>query len=521
MGGACRAGAPVQCSNAATCVEDPSALACTYPGPSAWLVYEADEDTPAVDELYAVKESVFGVQQPIKISGSLPNAPVEHFTPLSFVWSPDARWLLFGTTEKSDTVSTRYYAVRFDRGIPEAPIALTSGLPPVDSMSWSPTEHELLFQGTDGSLYWIHLSDDGVDVPVQLNAPSHVVRYAIWATRRAVVYSTTDSAAYRVSVGSRPAPAPSQFTSNDGPSTLDLGWASADGAWLIFHTADRVWLIANVASLQVQRLAKNALDPSQVSWQFSPDCLHLVYAASEQVIGLTELYLVDLRSSFLPRTKVESTELMRPGDLLGSWAPDSSFFTYFGDPRGREEGQKSLNVYDMANQESSGTGYDVGFDDWAVGFSPDRTSILYSTRFSPTTSYTELTGIDRKGDEQSFDEDAAGRPYSHAEFATNGLAALYCTTVGTDQLTDMVFADLRPPLSRRSVRVPGEGSVYSCSKGFAPDSKGFAYYRFAPDGARTLYWVDITKQVMSQPLPLTRAGRVSRYDWQPGTTRAD
>ncbi|HEY0467026.1 MAG TPA: hypothetical protein VGC79_22645 [Polyangiaceae bacterium] len=63
--------------------------------------------------------------------------------------------------------------------------------------------------------------------------------------------------------------------------------------------------------------------------------------------------------------------------------------------------------------------------------------------------------------------------------------------------------------------MPGDGSLYSCSKGFGATSKGFAYYRFAPDGARTLYWVDITKQVMAKPTKISADGRVTVYVWQP------
>ncbi len=360
-----------------------------------------------------------------------------------------------------------------------------------------------------------------MDARVNLNPSEHLIKYAIWATNGRVVYTTTDSAAYRVSLGDGFAYLPFQFTSSEPTSTLDLGWASQDGAWMVLMTGERTWLLANVNSGRVQRLAENALEDTWVAWQFSPDSRYLLSAASEQVVGLTEVYLTDLRSPGLIRSTIDKVELTRQGDVLGSWAPDSSFFTYFGEPWSREPGQKSLKVYDVLRMQRSGTNYDVGLDDRAVGFSPDQSRILYSTRWSSSSTSTDLVGIDRDGREQSFDEDAAGRPYSSAEFAPNGLAALYCTTVGTDQLTDMVFSDRRPPLGSRAVRVPGEGSVYSCTKGFAPDSRGFAYYRFAPDGSRTLYWVDITKQVMSKPLPISREGRVLTYQWQPSASASN
>ena len=516
LGGACRAGEALRCENAATCVEGANASPCVYPDPSAWLVYAADEDTPAVPELYAVKESLIGAQQPIKISAPLPHAPLERLTPYSFAWSADGRWLSFGTTEKGDTVSTRWYAVRFDRGAPEGPIALAPGLPPVSELTWSPTGHELLLQGSEGKLSFLHLGEQGSDPPVQLSASSQVVTFAFWATSTMVVYGTKGGSVYRVPVAGQVA-SPTQFTNIDGTFAVDFGWASSNGAWAVFLTSERVRLLANVGSAQMRLLSKGAVDQSYVSFQFSPDSNYLVYAASEQKLATTELYLIELWSAALARTTIESGQTKQPGDLLGRWGRDSNFFTYFSDAYTGEPERLSINVYDLFTKERATTAYDIGIRDrGAIGV--DETSVLFSTQHTPTSS-SELVGIGRDGSAQYFDEDAAGRPYSSAEFAADGSGALYCTTVtvGTDQVSDMVYADLRGAFRNLSVRVPGEGAVYSCSQGFAPDSKGFAYYRLAPDGARVLYWVDTTKQVMSKPRQISRDGRVREFQWQRST----
>lgn len=507
-GGECQTGVAI-CENASKCVEGPSATVCTYQDSSAWLVYEADEDTPAVDELYAVKESLMGVQHPIKISAPLPHAPGEQLARYSFSWSADGRWLMFGTTEKKDTSATRYYAVRFDRGTPEAPVALTSGLPAA-YITWSPTGHELLFLDDEGNLFWIHLKEDGAVATAQLNPNSHQVRDMTWVTGSKLVYITKDGEAYRLQLDSDVPQAPSRFSTRGGLLTASLCWASADGESVAFSFDEGNVGVANVATQQIQPLTNSALELVRADWRFSPDAHYLVYAAPEPVAELTKVYLIDLKQPGLTRTLIDTVELAWSA-ALGTWSPDSSFFTYFGPSR--EAGRKDLEVYDVQTKRKSGTNYDLGYQQREVGFSPDGSKILYSTQWSSTTKTTELTAIAGDGGAQYFEEDAAGRPFSSVEFALDGSAALYCTTVGEEQLTDMVYSDRRVPT--QSVRVPGDGSVYSCGKGFGATSKGFAYYRFAPDGARSLYWIDITRQIMSKPTKISGEGRVAYYFWQP------
>jgi len=506
--GACAAGTAVACAHSTTCLE--STATCGYTDSSAWLVYQADEDTPGLDELYAVRQSLIGVQTPIKISASLPHAPLEHPTSISFVWSADGQWLSFGSTELNDTVSTRFYGVRFDHGIPQTPIALAGDLLAVSSISWSPTGHDLLVRGGWNNLYWVHLHDRTADAPVQINPVVQNVRYAFWATSGSILYVTYEGLAYRAVIDAIPLPSPVQMTS-ESPYSVEFGWASADGAWAVLAGTNRDWWLGNVNAGQIQRVTESALDPTNVSLQFSPNSRYLVYAAGEQLETQTELYLVDLNNA--RRSRIAVAQMRRAGDLLGTWSLDSSFFTYFGDPRNRQSGQRSINVYDVASNQSSGTNHDVGRDDGVVGFAPDRANPLYTVKHASTSS--ELVSIDARGRGLTFHEDAAGRTYSAAEFAADGSAALYCLTVPGDQLTDMVYQDRRGASPAQPVRLPGDGSVYSCSKGFAPDSKGFVYYRLAPDGARTLHWVDTTKQTMAKPKPISRDGRVQFYAWQP------
>ena len=79
----------------------------------------------------------------------------------------------------------------------------------------------------------------------------------------------------------------------------------------------------------------------------------------------------------------------------------------------------------------------------------------------------------------------------------------------------MFFLDLRGASNYpQPIHVAGEGPAEHCYADFAPDGKGFANYRFSPDGTRVLNWVDSSKQVLGKPVPLTRTGRVRDYLWQ-------
>jgi hypothetical protein len=106
--GACRAGTPSACSNEAKCVEDARLAPCAYPDASPWLAYVADEDTPGLEELYAVKESLIGVQQPIKLNAPLPVSPGKTPRLYSPAWTNDGRWLVYGVV-----LDEQWSALRF------------------------------------------------------------------------------------------------------------------------------------------------------------------------------------------------------------------------------------------------------------------------------------------------------------------------------------------------------------------------------------------------------------------------
>lgn len=507
--GQCQPGAPIVCENAATCAEEPSANACVYGDTSAWLVYQADEETPGINELYAVKESLIGVQRPIKISGSLSSA-AEHSTWRNFSWSADGRWLTFGSTVKNDAVSTRYYAIRFDRGFPEPPVPLTLGALSAGALRWSPTGHELSFVGSAGELFWIHLTEEGTAELLRLNDFGQIATWATWASNSALIYTVNNDRPLRVLLNGNSASRPEWFSTNEAVDGMGYCQASGDGAWVVCERAgDTPWL-GHVASRQMQRISEQALERAHIEWQFSPNSRYLMYVTQEQFDGQSEVYLVDLQS-LPPSPKMIATSETIPRFVVGQWSADSSFFTLFNIEEPEEF--ETLSVYSLAEQRLRNTGYHVAFDARMTGFGPNKNSILYSTQYSPS-SPVQLVSVDANGAAREFDKNLDGQRYYASEFAPDGSAALYCMT-GSAEIPSMVYSDLRGPVSSRSVRVPGDGSIFGCGHGFGGLSNGFAYVQRAPDGSETLRWVDIRKQVMAKPIPVSGEGRVVDFLWQP------
>ena len=478
----------------------------------SWLIYDADDDTPGRAQLYAAKQTPLGLQLPIKISAPLPAA--ESVT-LDFAWSADGQWFLFGTTQKNDRVPTRWYAVSFAGGAPHAPVVLSDGLPGLSYLDWSPTGHELLLQSNDGNAYWTHLSEQDAAAPIRLNSPSQVISHAIWATSAAVLYGTKDAAAYRVVLGPDRASSPIEFRSSDVKGQISPRLTSRDRKWALF-VDDVGWLLAQVDTGTLARLDDRALDQDQVSVRFSPDSRYLEFAANDKALDQSELYLLDLLDPGLPRITVASGQALPTNELHGGWSANASFLTYFSDTAKGSASLKSVHAFDLLSKQSvDAHGAMNTTDDAFVAASPDGAYVLYSYRAS--TTKTRLLGVDRAGEWIEYDENAAGTPYSDAEFSADGSLALFCTTNSAEQTRDMSFADLRGS----SVRVPGDGSVSDCSGAFAPDSKGFVYFRVAADGAQTLNWVDTTQQVMGKPRQINRDGRVRSFRWQPRSRSAN
>lgn len=127
---ACQAGEAASCGIGMQCSND-DAGACVFTDQSPWIIYEADDDTPGVPEVYAVKRGLLGQMEPIKI-----NAPFAEGWEASRPgeWSPDHQWYSF-TIIRREPYDEAAQVVYFGRGLPMPAVELKGA----QVVQWSPS----------------------------------------------------------------------------------------------------------------------------------------------------------------------------------------------------------------------------------------------------------------------------------------------------------------------------------------------------------------------------------------------
>lgn len=515
--GACRAGNPSACSNAATCVEDAHFAPCAYPGASPWLVYLADEDTPDLEELYAVKESLIGVQVPIKLNAPLPFSPGKTPRLVGEAWSDDGQWLVYGVALDEKWSVVRWYAVGFDAGAPSVPIELTKDLPagqiflshPVFGQSASSYGHSVLLRQTNGDLYRVDLTAKGASAPFQLNLGTETVVNAEWALGGTAVTYTSQTQAFLINPDGAGRAAFADYS-----PTLAMD-PSANGSRLSFREpGSSDFYVAKVAPGEaIVKVNGTNLGSDGVSYRLSGDGRYVTYSASEKVAGSHELYLVDLlHSPAWSRKTLLDEQQLSTAYTMGGWAPDSSYFVFFADDYSPDK--KNVYIYDVASGTTTALSFPTGLQSSVLGFTSNGGFLISDQRDAGDTVELRLVRPNVSG--TRLHTNSLGKPYQGAQVAPNGSGAVFCNGAVNE---DLYYLDLRDAFGQ-AVKLPGEGSAYGCSDGFASDSKGFVYYRTAPDGSRTLYWSDTSHQVLGKPVQVTRSGRARTWTWQPWVNKA-
>jgi hypothetical protein len=123
---------------------DPST--CVFTDTSPWVVYQADDDTPAVAEMYAVKRDLIGQMAPIKLNATLEEGWQAHW---SHTWSPDGQTLTFAVQMDAAPFTSSIEVVSFDESGPHWRQRLDG-----ENCRWSPSGKTLTITGPRGaSLY--------------------------------------------------------------------------------------------------------------------------------------------------------------------------------------------------------------------------------------------------------------------------------------------------------------------------------------------------------------------------------
>jgi hypothetical protein len=152
----CIAGNAAECTHGTACTAKSNGR-CVYAESSPWIVYAADDETPAKDEIYATRVAALGVHEPVKISGDL--ADKANLGSFPGDWSNDGTGYAFvaATSDEGGDI----YVVHFGEGLPEAPLmASAQGSGPFYDTKWSPASRSLMMYGAYG--FWVFDPRDGI-----------------------------------------------------------------------------------------------------------------------------------------------------------------------------------------------------------------------------------------------------------------------------------------------------------------------------------------------------------------------
>lgn len=334
-----------------------------------WVVMLADATQDGDLELYVADVSGPGIVSAVRVHGAL---PVGSDVDDNVAFVPDGSGLVF-LADLSGVDDHELYYVDLRGPVPGTPVRLNTALPAggdvsFDGYTLSPDGRRLAFvadQAIDNQqeLYAVNLNLSVPSAPLRLHPdlldPAMDVLSAGWApdsTR--VVYAGDlaiegDTELFIVDVtGLLPGPpsrvsAPLVGVGRDvvTGSATDFGW-SADGAWLAYR-ADSVVddsadlflarLSGPVSTSTVVRVNADLLPGADVDgFLFAPNSQRIVYRADQNVVGQTELFVVDLSQSLIGPAQAVNGPMPTGGDVdLGAeqlqWSRDSARIFYRSD----------------------------------------------------------------------------------------------------------------------------------------------------------------------------------------------
>ena len=126
--GVCEAGAAVECEVGKSCSEDARG-ACLFTDPSPWVVYQADDETPGLQEIFALKRDLAGTMEPIKINRALEPGAKAYFGS----WTPDPHLYLYVESSSADDGGALAF-VYFDEHGPQEPTIVAAA-----DLQWAPS----------------------------------------------------------------------------------------------------------------------------------------------------------------------------------------------------------------------------------------------------------------------------------------------------------------------------------------------------------------------------------------------
>lgn len=495
--GTCQPGTPTACDVGMECSNE-DAGECIFTDQSPWVVYQADDDTPGVAEVYAVKRGLLGKMDPIKI-----NAPLDEGW-RAFrrgTWSPDHETYSFSVI-RDEPYEAAVEVVHFGKGLPEAATQLAG-----EEVQWSPSGKSFAIAEPHGIAIYNYSGAGKFELTYRDAAPGRERYYGWWAQQDAFVFA-------------------SQLTTNQLSNISRIrrevsGWKTA----LLLENLDLFWFDVTPSLTEIVYSTSGAetsiysllvtgadsphlLSSGQTTWlSWSADVqrymLSTQSSASEMTFYLGGGNLADrYRQKFAAGRKIVSasfspdsqTLLCRePGDGWGQW-----LWTY------------DLTTATWASLQSRVSNLDE------LAWSHDAGWLAVPGRETETSDvHLDLVSVGQKHSTQNVDAIASNLQFYNLQFSKQDEFFAYFKGDGVERDYDAAYVDLRYPkvVSPKPVRLPGEGKMWTMN--FDPDGSGLYYIRQRDNGARDCYYLDLSRQVAQEPVKVNREGRVDHCYAQP------
>jgi len=365
---------------------------------SSRVLYNADQDSDEVFEVYSV---LSGGGTPVKLNGPLISGG--DVSPYSQEFSPDSSFVLYNADQDTDGVN-EIYSVPSGGGTPvklnDTLVAGGNVFSIGSGLQFSPDSSRVLYtadQDTD-EIFEIYSVPSGGGTPVKLNGPlvaggiaySSSLHFSPDSSR--VLYVAEQDTLFVKELYSVPSSGGTPVKLND--TLVTNGDVSSDGLqfspngsrvlYLADQDTDQVNEIYSVPSgggspVKLNDTLVAGGDVFSSGLQFSPDSSRVLYNADQDTDGVTEIYSVP--SSGGTPVKLNDT-LVAGGDVSSGglqFSPDSSRVLYLAD-------QDTDEVFEIYSVSSSGgtpvklndtlvAGGDVSYND--LQFSPDSSRVLY------------------------------------------------------------------------------------------------------------------------------------------------
>lgn len=476
---------------------------CVFTDDSPWVIYQADDDTPSVAEVYAIRKNLLGEMNPIKL-----NRQLEPGWGASWggVWSPDGKVYAFNV----ENVALRQPAlqlVHFGSGLPDEAQQIEGA-----NIEWAPSGLAFAVTQRTGLFVYEYSGDGRFEQVFSAVDAGTDNTYGSWSPLDEYVYALTKTSNDKSSIRRVARNGASWVGSSLIEDVADMQYfrISPKGSELVYELAGDGWTRPPLHVMRVDQpsVPKQLAPEGDHAYSWSPDGERFL-VTKEVSDGVKAIFLgtgsiyattgVRLAAS-LPVDRAHFTPDSKQVVLvqrLGAWGVDYDLL----DPMVTTD-----HVHDSLGRS--------GYGDGGPHFAPDHDTIAMPSReIQGANIELTLSSLSGRRSTATLDSIPPETTYRYITFSRQGQFLAYAK--GAHPNYDGAYVDLRynTVADPKPVRLPGDGILYQVS--FGGSDSDLYYVREQPNGARECFHLDLAGQVAKEAVKLSRAGRVDYCTAQP------